>query len=365
MYYLTIMIIRPATPADNPALLALARETPMEGNLVIQVDRTPDYFQLARLQGRDQQILIAEDHGKITGMVGYALRNVRLNNRSQTIAYIGGVKVTRATKTGFTVFRLMNAVRTELVQAGISIGILLVLADNQRMLPLLTGRAGLPVFHSVARFQICYYVPLWNFRKQQIYTIYQATDKDYAELARLFESCMTKRALAPPEPNDYLADCLRQNPDFKLSNFWLARKPNGRLAAALSVWDQSAFKRTVILRYGGWLTLLKTLQRPLGFLPAPGQTLKELSFRHLLYRESELPSLRCLVRQVVRRYRSDYRLFRFGFHRFEPLREVLPPGLKINIPLDLFIGFKAESSETQAILDLLQHNLIWEDLTLH
>ena len=70
------MKIRQATPVDNEKLLELSRETPMRGSLVINVDRSPDYFCLARLQGENCKIFVAEKNDEILGMIGCSFTKV-------------------------------------------------------------------------------------------------------------------------------------------------------------------------------------------------------------------------------------------------------------------------------------------------
>ena len=47
----TSILVRDAAPSDNAALVRLATACPMRGDLTMCMDREPDFFALARLEG--------------------------------------------------------------------------------------------------------------------------------------------------------------------------------------------------------------------------------------------------------------------------------------------------------------------------
>ena len=48
------------TAADNAALVALAAACPMRGDMTMCIDRAPDFFALARLEGERWRVGVAE-----------------------------------------------------------------------------------------------------------------------------------------------------------------------------------------------------------------------------------------------------------------------------------------------------------------
>ena len=85
---------RPATPADNAGLLALAASCPMRADNSICVHGSPDFFALNRLEGYDWRVTVVDAPGDaIAGCIAMARRRVWLDGRSRDSFYINDLKV--------------------------------------------------------------------------------------------------------------------------------------------------------------------------------------------------------------------------------------------------------------------------------
>lgn len=358
------MKVRLATENDNQRLLELARSAPMESHLTVNVDRAPDYFRLANLQGTDARVFVAEQDGIISGAIGCCLRNVRLLGRPATIGYIGGIKVAAAARKGLTSFRLMNAVAEHLRSTPIELAIVITMESNEAMAPILAGRVGMPPFHQLTQFEVDYIRPVFRPGISGRFNIRPMRVDDLEDVATLFRNFFQDYGLAVDWSSLRLSDLLTCTPDFSYENVLLAEH-NSRIVAAVSWWDQSRFKKTIVEHFGGSLKTLATLLKPLKIVPAEGEALRELSIRHIVYTEKYAPAGRDLIRHLIRVKRSEYPLFRVGFQKQSLPGELLSglPRLKVN--LNCYIAFKYKDRESQEIITALRQNKIWEDLSLH
>ena len=86
--------VRPATPADNEALIALALACPMEGDVGLCVSRGPDFYALNRLEGDEWGMVVAEDAaGAVVGCVAVAERRAWLHGAEARVCYASDLKV--------------------------------------------------------------------------------------------------------------------------------------------------------------------------------------------------------------------------------------------------------------------------------
>ncbi|MFA4839232.1 MAG: hypothetical protein WC703_07145 [Candidatus Neomarinimicrobiota bacterium] len=357
------MNIRTATPQDNNELLDLSREAPMDASLVVGIDRSPDYFALANLQGEDAQIFVAEEHGKILGAVGCSFRTVLFDGQPLRIAYIGGIKIRHSARNGITAFRLMRAVSDFLLSSEARFGVMLAMKHNQAMISLLSGRAGIPKFDQLRTFRITYLIPVFRQQTSRNLEIRLCRSEDLPDLRRLFIGFYKQFELNPFISESHF-DRLLTRPGFSLENFIVAVR-NGKLIAALSHWDQSGFKRTIVEKYGGAARTVRFLTSPLHLLPQEGMPITEIAIRHVVFSEGCDFAVRDLVRFMIAQNRKKYRLFRFGFPDSQLISSASKGFPRISIPVNLYGAFRENDPKKDAMVWRLKNSLIWEDLSLH
>jgi len=137
--------IREATRADNEALLRLEADSPQGTGISIVIDRE-DYFYRSRLHDQSK-ILIAEEKGRLIGVMAYAIKEVLLEGELERVAYFydlrGESSYRRSMKRGL--FRLWKAVFEEIEEAGALFIYGHVKADNFDSLSVTTKIGAQPV----------------------------------------------------------------------------------------------------------------------------------------------------------------------------------------------------------------------------
>lgn len=357
------MKIRKAAQADNAALLALARQAPMDAKLAVNIDRSPDYFSLAGLQGNDPAIFVAEKDGKLIGAVGISFRDVYFKGEKIRIGYIGGIKIDHTCGNSFVAFRLMKHVAEYLSDTPVKFGVILVMGENRAMNALLSGRAGIPPFDRIAGYRVKYLFPCRFQRSSHNYTCRHAIRSDIPRLSELFRRFYDNYELAPRWNDRYLLS-LYKEPDYNLENTWLAM--NGeKIVAVVTLWDQSAFKNTVVSRYAGKYSLLYNALRPSKLLPPAGRSLSEICIRHLVFDEKYPDVARYLLKWILKHQTREYRFVRFGFLPDTLHEQIISKFCGISIPVNLYCVFRPNDPDRELMVNHLQQSLIWEDLSLH
>jgi predicted N-acetyltransferase YhbS len=357
------MIVRIARQADNPALLELSRQTPMAADLVVSIDRAPDYFCLSNLQGNNPVIFVAEKDSKLIGAIGFSFRTVFFKGKPLEIAYIGGIKIDRDFQKSLVAFRLMKQVADFLGRSPVKCAVILVMGKNAAMNALLSGRAGIPVFDHIAQYQVKYLLPIRCCRISDKYLIRPAAPADIEELSTLFKQFYRNYEFALGWDEDYLSARF-QEPDFGLEKSWLLIRDD-RIVAAASLWDQSAFKNTIVTHYGGKYALLSNLLRPLNLLPKSNHPLSEICLRYWVWPEQHPDAARDLIRWLLKNQTRNYRFVRFGYHTQSAYSPVMAQFWGFTKSVNLYCAFRTGDSDRAEMIEHLRNSLTWEDLSLH
>jgi len=329
----------------------------MDASLVVGVDRSPDYFTLANLQGENAQVFVVEENGTILGAVGCSFRTVLFEDKTMRIAYIGGIKIRLSARNGMTAFRLMRAVSDFLLSGDARFGVILAMKHNEAMISLLSGRAGIPKFHLLKTYRITYLIPVFRRRISRNLEIRLCRPEDLPELRRLFIEFYQQFELSPFISESHF-DRLLAQPNFSSENFIVALR-NGKMIAALSFWDQSGFKRTIVEKYSGVVKAVRFLLSP------EGEPITEIAIRHVVFSEGCDFAVRDLVRFMIAQNREKCRLFRFGYPDSQLISSASKGFPRISIPVNLYVAFRGNDPEKDAMIRHLQDAPIWEDLSLH
>jgi hypothetical protein len=122
--------IREATAHDNEALLQLEAQSPQGTGISIVIDRD-DYFYRSRLHDRSK-VLVAEEDGKLVGIMAFAIKDVLLRGTPDKAAYFydlrGEATYRRSMKRGL--FKLWKQALAEMEESGAAYIYGHVKADN-------------------------------------------------------------------------------------------------------------------------------------------------------------------------------------------------------------------------------------------
>jgi hypothetical protein len=327
--------VRPATHADNAALVGLTLACPMQGEIGLVSDRAPDFFALNRLEGERWEVLVAEDAAeRVVGCVAVAARPAWLHERVVPTLYVSDLKVHPDWRGGPTGDLLERAARDACERLGGPDApvMLTVLAGNRAMERRTPGPRGLPRLDRFASLE-AWSIPLaWRRARPEAATPFSvrgARAADLEAMAALWNVVAPTRQWTPAHDAASLARFIRQAPGLELDDVRLAYGPDGRLAAWTAVWDQSCFKR---LRVTHWSRRLRVARAACNLVaprlgahplpdagaPLPGATLS------LACVPTTAPSaLRALVLDACHRLHGRSAFLNVGLDVRDPLRPAL------------------------------------------
>lgn len=268
--------IRPATPADNPALIALAAACPMEGEIALRVDRAPDFFALNRLEGERWEVAVADaPWGGLAGCVALSSRRAYLGGAPADTFYTGDLKVHPTGRGSAAADALELWVRDTAAAEDAELPILLtILAGNASMERRMAGPRGLPRLDRFATIR-SYAIPLLHRRREPAgdMRVHTADERDLEEMAALWTAVAPGRQLAPVLDAAGLAAWIARAPGLALEDYLIARDRDGRVAGFVAFWDQTPLKALRVTGYSRRLGVVRVglslAARAVGAAPIP------------------------------------------------------------------------------------------------
>jgi len=310
--------IRDATPADNEALLQLESQSPQGTGISILIDRD-DYFYRSRLHDRSR-VLIAEEDGRLVGIMAFAIKDVLLRGEPQPVAYFydlrGEASYRRSMKRGL--FRLWKACLAEIEAADAAFIYGHVKTDNHDSMRVATkmgARVG-------ATFNILSLPSLPGDPGE----LDDHLDDLEEEIDRL-DRHVGSRSLRPCD----FGAAYRRGADLGYLR-GVFRIEDGGSCAQVSAWDLSSIYRSRVLRMPMSLRALGLLLNPLAtFLPVPKvpRVGRQLTYLQLFDPVCEGPSGGALFKTLVQRLRRVARadgidIVTLFVYRDDPLAPRLP-----------------------------------------
>jgi hypothetical protein len=258
---------------DDVGLRRLMRESVIPGRIRVAFTREPDYFAADGLAGADDVTVVSRWKDEVTGSGRCSIYPLMQNGVRQRIGYLGLLRVAEHARESPRLLRDGYELLRQQVQSRADGFFTSIASDNVRARRVLElgGRLGLPAYR-----KLC-------------------------DLVTLVVS-VRNRTTMPVEPvsDDELVQVLaRDTRRFQLSLAWDARllldlgrhgvsrrefavvRRAGQVVACAAVWDQRAFRQTVVDGYEGALEIMRPIvnatlvMRGRPRLPAPGTVLDQ------------------------------------------------------------------------------------------
>ena len=287
-----------ASRADDAGVRRLVRTQAMPGRVRLSFCREPDFSTGCAVTGDDYRILVArsQSDGDVVGVACRSVRRVFLNGREQRIGYLGQLRVDPRYRgrwlvsRGFAMLEAMHRIDP------LPAYLVSIVDGNEEATGILVRkpRRGFPRFREVASY-VTFALRVRRSRWRR------------AEAPRTREH----EAPAHSPHVDEVADFLqREGPRRQLSSVWTAdslhrlaayglttedmrvvRGPDG-IAGVIALWDQSAYKQSVIRGYSGWLRIATPL------LPQAGTCLKSAYASLVCVAHGDVGVFDALLREV-------------------------------------------------------------------
>jgi ribosomal protein S18 acetylase RimI-like enzyme len=320
--------IREATDADNEALLALTRATPMGGRIALRIDREPDFFSLLRARG-DAVVYVATCDQEVIGCLSAAIHSSYVRGTLEKIAHVGDMKVHPNFRGRRVTLRLIAALQVRLQSEGVDVCFSLVADGNKPVMTIAEGKHGTPAQVQLGRFLVDELIPSPFRRKSRRYLIEPACEQDLEEIAEILDGLSRKRNFAPPIGSDDVQKLIEPAEPGAFRSLLVAREA-GRVVATLTVEDTRDLRQNVLIGLPTSLRIAVAVLRVLA-LPIPGVSvphvgsqLAMLYVRFMGCLEGCEEALRPLIAEArALAYRHRFTFLSVGLHERDPLRFVV------------------------------------------
>jgi hypothetical protein len=307
------MIVEEAAPEDDPELRRLLRDNPMAGEIRVSLEREPNVFTAAAVEGEPHRTIVARDpEGGIVGMGSRSVWNAFVNGEPCRLGYLSQLRVDRAHR-GRKRLRLLSSgydlIRSFRSPDELPFDLTSIVADNDVARRLLgAGLPGLPTYREIAEWATLIVPTTSRPRRVTGVRIERGTPDLLTGAAACLERNRCRYQFAPrfsaadlqsPERSRGLAP----------SDFFLA-VAEGEVVGCLALWDQSGFKQVVVRGYAPrlarWRPWMNRLAPVLGTprLPEPGQRLPHAYLSHLAVDGDDPEIFRALVEAVYAEARA-------------------------------------------------------------
>lgn len=283
------LLVELATREDEPELRRLLRDNPMPGAIRVSLEREPDAFVAAAIEGRPHATVVARDPvtRRLAGMGSRAVMDIFVNGAPARVGYLSQLRVDRAHRgrrlllaRGYAVLAAQHALDEE------PFDLTSIVADNapaQRLLA--AGVPGLPTYRPLERF-VTLVIPVWRRRPGRgTRAAEEGTSEGLPSVAACLERNARRYQLARRWSATDLASP-RHCPGLRARDFRVVFSGPDVMGCA-ALWDQTAFKQVVVRGYsppvarwraaingGAWLFGAPRL-------PAPGTPLPHAYLSHV------------------------------------------------------------------------------------
>ncbi len=293
-----------ATPDNEAQVRQLLRDNPLSGDLHLALQREPDAFHAAGVSGDRSDLILAYRRGErqLLGTGGRFELDAFINGRATRLGYLGELRLDGGLKSrrallieGYREIRRLHDAGTvpyyltTIVEANVS---------TRRLLE--AGIADMPTYQPLEPLvTVTLPVAASARRASKLPTVDVASRADLPGIAGRLGKFGAAHQFCPEWREDVLRSptrCRGLSP-----NDFLVQRDGDAIGGCLALWDQRAFKQTVLTGYARRIARLRPafnvvaplMRRPR--LPKPGSTLQTAFLSHLAVNPGDERTLLSLV----------------------------------------------------------------------
>jgi hypothetical protein len=296
-----------ATEEDEADIRRLFRTNSVPGHVTVTYEREPDFFQGCGVTGHCCQVVVArhEPTGELAGVVCRSKRRVWIDGREREVGYLSGVRVDERFRGRWLVPRGLKFLGDLDAKDPVPVYLATITGENREARGLLVERPrpGFPRFEEVGRLHTAVIpVRVAPAARDPATGVRCAVPEDLPRIVSLLNEHGRERQYSQV----YCEEEFRgpETLGFRVEDFVVFERDGG-LSGVAGLWDQSAFKQTVVREYSRRLRWTRPLYDTAARLtrrhplPAPGESLRSAYAAFVCVADDEGSVFRALLRRLL------------------------------------------------------------------
>ncbi len=275
----------------------------MSGSVALSLEREPDYFRGAPVEGSPHFTVVARVPGRtrLAGMGSLSVRRSFVNGEERDVAYLGGLRIDREWRGGVRLAAEgYSLCRSLLPEINPPLCFTSIVSDNKGARRLLeSGLPGFPRYRTYEKFRTFVISTGGKRGRAAGMEVRRGSRESIDDITSFLRREYRRYQLAPSWTGDDIRSCER-TPGLRAEDFFLALR-DGDIVGCLALWDQISFKQAVVREYAFPLSKLRPLVNLLSplhgapKLPPVGGAIEGAYLSHVAVRDDDPGVLNGLV----------------------------------------------------------------------
>jgi hypothetical protein len=332
-----------AGPSDEAALREFGRDADMPGAVRFSLDRSPDYFDALRVEGRKTEVLVCRET-RTRRIVGTAHRSVKplfVNGEPAPVGFLSGLRLDPSVRNGLLLARGYAALKERHADGAARFYLSTIMEDNRH-----------------ARF-CCMAISLQArgpAAPGNAITVRRAGAADGPAIVDFLRAEGRSRQFFPEYRAGDFGAAGELLPRLEWEDVFMAFREGG-LTGVIAAWDQSSFRRWKVTGYAGWL---RAFRRPFNLvaglrrmprLPEPGAPLACLFLSLVCIRDGDRAVFSVLMTALRNEMGARFPLLFAGLHERDPLLPELLATPHFPLPSRLYAIAWGDGEEAVGMLE--------------
>ena len=294
-----------ATKDTEAQLRRLLRENPVGGNIRVSLEREPNAFHAAGISGDEYQMMLAFDGDPrhVIGSGGRFELVTYVNGRAQRVGYFGELRAEGGLRARRKLLLGSYQTMHRFHEAGnVPFYMTTIIEDNHAARRLLeAGLGDMPTYRPLEKM-VTFTIPTRSGarRRQGLRRVESGSERTLSGIAEKLQEHGSQYQFYPRWSGATLRSAIRCR-GLTPGDYLLCKDQNSETLGSLALWDQRAFKQTVVHGYSRRLgrarPLLNLFAPLLGRpqLPPPGAGLESAFLSHVAVAEDDGETLEALI----------------------------------------------------------------------